>query len=661
MLSVPELAPCPAFPVPLVCPGCGAPLRPHGTCSCPAGTRLEVWHGLPRTLFGQSFWGECGQEKMAEVLAGMERTPWREALRQAAGDEAVYQHLISGIGADFLYSMPWDRIETVLDIGAGMGFMTAPMAAFAKRIVALEAVPERALFLARRARQDRLNNVFPLIANGAALPFAPESFDLVTLNGVFEYIGLWGDGDPQRLQQEFLARVHRILRPGGFLYIGIETRYGFGNWLGRRDHSGLRFTSLMPRAVADWYCRRRQVPIYGSQDAPRGYRTYTHTPRRYQAMFRAAGFASVEVHGCFDGYNRQLGLYPLTDAPARAEVHRVLDPAGSWLGALRRVVTGSRLLHATLVPEVVVFGCKAPTDGPLAWSGLEGSEPLAQVNTNDKVAVLRFIAGRPVTIARAGKTPASRRLLEHEHNFLDRLQARFGPQARTLPLRWPVPVRRLRCNGLVFHESEYVQGTLLSEQLLPRRHRPTRFRRMLADLCDRYLTLCRRLGEGADRPAAEDHLDALAALDIGDAVVQRRIESACLRMRQRGWPTGPVHGDLALSNTIRLPDGALVLIDWEHATEVGSPALDLVRLFRDVSTEEGLLRPAVRARALADARAVVAAALATLGFGAADLADLEVLFLADQYRLLQERGACPASLLRAYHERTFALSPEGRA
>jgi SAM-dependent methyltransferase len=660
MLSAPDLALCQAFPVPLVCPGCGAPLQPKGSCPCPAGTRLETWHGLPRTLFGQSYWGEFPRDTLAEVLALMEAMPWRDALRRAAGDEAVYRHLTSGVGADFLYGMPWERIETVLDIGAGMGFTTAPMAAFARRIVALEAVPERALFLARRARQDRLNNVFPLIANGAALPFAPESFDLVTLNGVFEYIGLWGEGDPHQLQQEFLARVHRILRPGGFLYVGIETRYGFNNWLGQRDHSGLRFTSLLPRALADWYCRLRQVPIYGSQDAPRGYRTYTHSPRRYQALFQEAGFPSVEVHGCFDGYNRQLGLYPLSDAAARAEVHRVLDPAGSWLGALRRAVTGSRLLHDKLVPEVVVFGCKEPEAGPLAWSGLQGCGPVAQVNTNDKVGVLRFRDGRPATIARAGKTAASRRLLVHEHAFLDRLEARFGPQARTWPLRWPAPVREQHCNGLVFHEYEYVRGTLLSEHLLPRRHRPARFRRLLAELCDRYLGLCRQLAEGADAAGA-DHLDALAALDVGDAAVQGRIESACARMRGRGWPTGPVHGDLALSNTIQLPDGAMVLLDWEHATECGSPALDLVRLFRDVSTEEGLLRPAARARLLADARAVVVAALGTLGFGAADLADLEVLFVAGQCRLLQERGSEVESLLRTYRNRSFTLTPEGPA
>src|ERR1700756_1060266 len=99
MPSVPELVPCPAFPVALVCPGCGEPLQPDCPCPCPAGTRLAEWHGLPRTLFGQSYWGECGRDTVAEVLAQMERLPWREALRQAAGAEAVYRHLTDGVGA----------------------------------------------------------------------------------------------------------------------------------------------------------------------------------------------------------------------------------------------------------------------------------------------------------------------------------------------------------------------------------------------------------------------------------------------------------------------------------------------------------------------------------------------------------------------------------
>ena len=184
---------------------------------------------------------------MDRILSRLDEVHWTEALREVARGEAVCNHLMHvpfGIGPDFIYSFPWDDITNVLDIGAGMGFLSAEMARFGKPIVSLEAVPERALFLSRRAHQDGLDNIHPIIASATALPFEPGSFDLITLNGVFEYIGLWGEGDPRRLQQEFLARARALLRPGGYLYIGIETRYGIQWWLGNRDHSGPQ----LPRA-----------------------------------------------------------------------------------------------------------------------------------------------------------------------------------------------------------------------------------------------------------------------------------------------------------------------------------------------------------------------------------------------------------------------------
>jgi len=101
------------------------------------------------------------------------------------------------------------------------------------------------------------------------MPFAPESFDLITLNGVFEYIGLWGKGDPQALQEKFLRSALRLLRPNGYLYVGIETRFAAASFMGALDHSGHAYTTLMPHKIADWYCRWRSKPFYGSEHAIR--------------------------------------------------------------------------------------------------------------------------------------------------------------------------------------------------------------------------------------------------------------------------------------------------------------------------------------------------------------------------------------------------------
>src|SRR5439155_5205385 len=164
---------------------------------------LEIWKGMPRLLFAQKYWGECSAKKMVDILSHMDEMPWKQALEEVVPNESVQRHLCNAIATEFVYSMPWDEIDTVLDIGAGMGFMTALLAARAKHVIALEAVPERALFQRKRAAQDGFPNWHPIIASATALPFPPESFDLITLNGVFEYIGLWGEGDPRELQERF--------------------------------------------------------------------------------------------------------------------------------------------------------------------------------------------------------------------------------------------------------------------------------------------------------------------------------------------------------------------------------------------------------------------------------------------------------------------------
>ncbi|HEX4048156.1 MAG TPA: hypothetical protein VH309_10000, partial [Elusimicrobiota bacterium] len=130
-----------AFPVPLVCPSCGAALTQDSACACPAATRLESWNGIPRLLFGQGYWGECSSEKMAEILRRMDAVPWREALQDTVPNEPFREHLTGSIGPDFVHGLPWGEIETVLDVGSGMGLMTAVLAERAKTVVALEAVP----------------------------------------------------------------------------------------------------------------------------------------------------------------------------------------------------------------------------------------------------------------------------------------------------------------------------------------------------------------------------------------------------------------------------------------------------------------------------------------------------------------------------------------
>jgi SAM-dependent methyltransferase len=675
-VSAPEFS----FPVPLVCPKCDAALLESRDAICSCGTRFELWNGIPRLLFGQRYWGECSSEQMAAILKRMDEVHWRQALKDVAGGEAVERHLSADIGTDFVFSMP-DNIETALDIGSGMGFMTSLLARRAKTVVALEAVPQRALFQKKRAAQDGLGHWRPIIASALAMPFAAESFDLITLNGVFEYIGLWGEGNPQELQQQFLRMAFRLLKPNGYLYVGIETRYGLGGLLGGRDHSGLAYTSIMPRWLADWYCRRRRVHFYGSEHRADGYRTYTHTPAQYANMLKQAGFTTVDVLGAQDGYNRQQALYRLSDPGPRRLTRQLGYPPSTWKGWLRQKLADGPWYPWT-ENEVVAFARKSAPPvretgtgsaarracprfsdrhpGP-AWSGLHDG-PVTQFSTGSKFFLLCFSNGQPASVFKGAKNAAAEVRLAREYDFLTAADRRQGAEAQAWPLCWPRPLGTRQFHGQTLYHYEYAHGTPLHRLLLPLQFRARRFHRSLRRLMESYVEWCAKMTStcrGAHPDSSPLPGPAEFGIDRLDNNLARRVEAACARLQREAWPLQVTHGDLTLTNSIVLPGGKVVLVDWEHATSSGLCAVDLLRLLYDTANDAARLLPHAYPAILAQAKQTTRDVLARIGVGPDDYADLEALFVAHQLHYGRSPNADvpdPTELRQAYERGTFSLT-----
>jgi ubiquinone/menaquinone biosynthesis C-methylase UbiE len=100
--------------------------------------------------------------------------------------------------------LPWPG-RAVLDVGAGTGRVSAYLALHSERVTGVD-VSEPMLRVVQRKSFSK--NIFFAQMDGESLAFRPESFDVVTLMGTFEFVA-----DPTQFFQE----AHRVLRPNGVL------------------------------------------------------------------------------------------------------------------------------------------------------------------------------------------------------------------------------------------------------------------------------------------------------------------------------------------------------------------------------------------------------------------------------------------------------------
>jgi methyltransferase family protein len=199
-----------------------------------------------------------------------------------------------------------------------------------REVIAVEPVLERIQFMQQRFAQEQLSNIRILRSSVWALPFAKESLDLIAMNGVLEWVAEGRAGDPQDLQEAALTKVAGLLRPEGYLYLGIENRMCPGYFIGYPDpHCGLSFVTILPRSLAQWYARRKGAG---------GYQNYLYSNRGYRKLLRKVGFSRLEFYVAVPSYNQPRFLIPLEGDVFsyyartfnRVRIGRTGNPLRSW-------------------------------------------------------------------------------------------------------------------------------------------------------------------------------------------------------------------------------------------------------------------------------------------------------------------------------------------
>lgn len=287
----------------LRCPECQNEITNKGqTLHCGrCGTEWPVIDGVPYFVTEAPYWGEPGmtQEVTRQILAEMESKSWHEVMKahSSAQVRQRYESLSDMTRADWRKLLALDATSNVLDLGAGLGTISRALSQHCGHVFAVEQVEERVHFMRKRFQQDGCNNITVLRGSANTLPFAANSFDLIVLNGVLEWLPLSKKAtNPRAAQLHYLRALRNLLKPGGTLYVGVENRFDYNLLLGGPDpHLYIRYVAILPRWIADVVCR---IKIKDR------YRPYIYSQIGYRRLFSEAGYGSCEIFAVYPSYHQ---------------------------------------------------------------------------------------------------------------------------------------------------------------------------------------------------------------------------------------------------------------------------------------------------------------------------------------------------------------------
>jgi len=278
------------------------------------------------------YWGKATPEKMKEALGFINSKGWTAFKNKFKGE---FDFTFDENRADWRFNMPIDKNSVVLETGAGMGRTTIPMARVAKKVVAFDGSLLRMRYLKKRAEKEGLDNIEVFVGDLYDLPLRDNSFDVITMNGVLEWVGKTDRfKNPRQAQIEALKICKRLLKKNGYLYIGIENRFALA-YLRGTDHGGLKYTSYMPRFVAN---------IYSKAKGRGAYQTYTYSKGGYENLIKEAGFENMEFYLSYPGYNLPRIIIPYDNLNILKYVIKKLKPTTSFTSLLVKGVASLRFI-----------------------------------------------------------------------------------------------------------------------------------------------------------------------------------------------------------------------------------------------------------------------------------------------------------------------------
>lgn len=575
----------------LICTECNYPLKKKGKrllCSICGTRRGSLKDNYLDLLESDSYyWGEVSPKVMRKVLFRARRVGWEEAIKELIHEqEEMGEYLLDYGRIDWLFhclNLNRNRNNNCLDIGSGWGSLSFSLVKYYKNVYSLESVKERVEFQAIRKKQVKADNLCIVRGDFLNLPFRKSFFDLIVVNGVLEWVGLGDYNDnPRNLQIKFLKQIYKILKPGGCVYIGIENRFGLHYWLGAKDHSGLAFTSLLPRSLSNIVMRRfrktegKYKTEMRMEDDWNDYRTYTYSLTGYRKLLYESGFKNIDIYWTLF-YSNPKFSGPIDGENFKFFLKYIVSNTGGWVGSVGGFLANfgkylpSRVLKVALTifsPSFLIYAYKGRRGKTFedkilqkgkyhstflkvgGSSGLESKVSYFLLNRDSLTKIIKF--------PRFSVGNASLKKEESIAVKFGNIKEPLKTHVDNIPIFIEDPIEAHPVNPSNSTENMMVINWLLNFQ------KKTKRSGNLYDLISMEIYKLRKF------------LNKLPLDRRVKEKVQVEISLFLNKLKQTDLPITAEHGDFCFSNILVNKENEVFVLDWEDYSRLGNPIADFV-------------------------------------------------------------------------------------